>query len=362
MATTNKGLNQPAYDSPNWDVPLNANFGFIDAALGSTTAISVAGVPAAPVVLTSTQYQSASLSFTGLLGNNVTYQVPSGVGGSWAVFNGTTGAFTLTIDNVAVGASVVVPQGQSRIVFSDGTNIKFPNNYGTSGQVLYNDASGTTGDNDFTFASDILTVPRVRLGDGTALLPALSNGTSNDTGIWFPANNEIAISTDGSKRLAINASGAVALGTGTDYGTSGMAIKTAGSGAPAAWGFAGAVAIANQAASGTTVTFSGLTLTNYKILIAIMDDIGHSAGSDRQVVFGSVTLRASIGSGSQKSGLLAMHIISGAGMSAMGFSPGGDSEVTGFKAAYTAASTSVAFSLSGSGSFNNGTFYLLGVS
>lgn len=359
MATTNKSLNQPAYDSPNWDVPLNANFGFIDSALGSTTAISVAGVPAAPVVLTSTQYVAASLSFTGLLGNNVTYQVPSGVGGSWAVFNGTTGAFTLTIDNVAVGTSVVVPQGQSRIVFSDGTNIKFSNNYGTSGQVLFNDASGTTGDSDFTFASDILTVPRVRLGDGTALLPALANTTSNDTGVWFPANNEIAISTDGSKRLAINVSGAIALGASTDYGTSGMALKTLGSGAQAAWGYAGAVAIANQAASGTSVTFSGLTLTSYKFVTIVLSAVQNGAAGTRDITLDGVVIK-SVGAGVSVFGMASIHLLSGVGTSDVGGAAGGASESHGFGTSITTGSTSITVALS-AGSFSGGNIYLLGV-
>lgn len=143
MATTNKGLEQPAASSTNWDVPLNANFGYIDSALGGTTSKSVTGVSATPVVLTAAEYRSLILNFTGTLTANVTYQIPSGVGGEWIVVNSTTGAYTLTIDNVAVGASAVIPQGSRRLVYSDGTNV-YAVEGATAGTVTSVDVSGGT--------------------------------------------------------------------------------------------------------------------------------------------------------------------------------------------------------------------------
>lgn len=143
MPTTNKGLEQPAASSTNWDVPLNANFGYIDSALGGVTTKSVTGVTATPVVLTASEYRNLILNFTGTLTANVTYQIPSGVGGEWIVSNNTTGAFTLTIDNVAAGASVVVPQGFRQTVYSDGTNV-----YGVQGSGAVTSvgvSGGTTG-------------------------------------------------------------------------------------------------------------------------------------------------------------------------------------------------------------------------
>ena len=124
MATTNKDLEQPIANSTNWDVPLNANFGYIDAALGGNTTKNVTGVGTTPVVLTTSEYQNLILTFSGTLTANVTYQIPSGVGGQWIVRNGATGAFTLTIGNVAGGTSFVATQGSARTVYSDGTNIR----------------------------------------------------------------------------------------------------------------------------------------------------------------------------------------------------------------------------------------------
>lgn len=162
MATTNKGLEQPALNSTNWNTPLNANFGYIDASLGGVTTINVTGIGTTPVVLTLTQYQSLILNFTGTLTANVTYQMPSGVGGQWIVINGTTGAFTLTIDNVAAGASVVVPTGSRRTVFSDGTNVYTADNtvtsVGAAGNIATSDGTGLTGSTNFTYDGTRTTV------------------------------------------------------------------------------------------------------------------------------------------------------------------------------------------------------------
>lgn len=127
MATTNKGLEQPALNSTNWGTPLNDNFGYLDSALGGTTSKNVTGVGTTPVVLTTAEYRSLILNFTGELTANVTYQIPTTVGGDWIVVNGTTdgtgGPYTLTIGNSAGGASVVVAKASRQLVYSDGTNV-----------------------------------------------------------------------------------------------------------------------------------------------------------------------------------------------------------------------------------------------
>ena len=122
MATTNKGLNQPTIGSGSWGDPLNDNAGYLDAALGGVTTISVTGVTATPVPLTIAQYRNLIIKFSGVLTANVTYQVPSGVGGQWTVQNSATGAFTITIASLGGGTSSVL-SSSSAFVVSDGTNI-----------------------------------------------------------------------------------------------------------------------------------------------------------------------------------------------------------------------------------------------
>lgn len=125
MATTNKGMETPAFNSNvnTWDVPVNGNTNILDQALGSTTALNAAG-SVGTVLLTNTQYRSLILSVTGLMTGNARYNIPSGVGGQWVIVNGTTGAFTLTIGNAAGGTTVDCTQGKTTLVYSDGTNVR----------------------------------------------------------------------------------------------------------------------------------------------------------------------------------------------------------------------------------------------
>lgn len=367
MTTTNKALNQPAYDAPNWDVPLNANFGYIDAALGTTTSISVAGVPGTPQVLSTTQLQSASLSFSGLLGNDVNYQIPSGVGGFWSIFNSTTGSFTLTISSGGAGTSQIIPQGQSRFIFSDGTNIKFPNNIGASGQVIYNaGATGPSGDANFTYASSVLSAPRARLGDGTEALPALAATASTGTGWWFPGVGIAALSTAGVQRFRVNASGALATGTASNYGSSGQVLKTLGNAAQADWGWAGAVYLGTTSASNTFFTISGLTLTPYKFLIIAVSQFAHNSGATQEfsffdtVIGSAVIVQSNIGAGQKKSGMIAIELTSGVGMANMGLTGGGQSFATGFKSSVSKTTTSITISLTAN-TFADGNVALYGI-
>jgi hypothetical protein len=124
MTTTNKLLEQPAAGSLNWDVPLNANAGYIDAALGSSATITdTIGI----VTLAASQFRcmalkSTTLPFTG----NVTYVIPSGVGGQWIVKNQSDpdgDEFNLIIKNAANSTSVTIANGQTRTVWSDGVKV-----------------------------------------------------------------------------------------------------------------------------------------------------------------------------------------------------------------------------------------------
>lgn len=121
MATTTYlQLNQPAYNSSAWDVPLNANETILDNAFGGTTSVSLV---ASNVTLTSTQLQAMQLRFTGAISANITIYVPSGYYGRWTVTNATTGAFTLTIASAAGGTTYAVAQGYSSLICCDSTGV-----------------------------------------------------------------------------------------------------------------------------------------------------------------------------------------------------------------------------------------------
>ena len=124
--TTNKLLEQPAAGALNWDVPLNNNAGYIDAALGSfATITNTFGV----VTLSTSQFRCMGLkSTTLLLTGDVTYVIPSGVGGQWIVKNQSDPApagavFDVIVKNAASSTSVSIANGQTRTVWSDGTKV-----------------------------------------------------------------------------------------------------------------------------------------------------------------------------------------------------------------------------------------------
>lgn len=160
--STNKSIEKPANgDYVNtWNVPVNADWDIIDAALGGTTSLVVTGVTATPVVLTSTQYRPLILAISGVLTANVTYQIPSGVGGQWAVKNTTTGAFTVAIASLGGGASVAVTQGYNTQITCDGTNVALASTTpsgaaGSNTQIIYNNSGALAGSAFLTLASGL---------------------------------------------------------------------------------------------------------------------------------------------------------------------------------------------------------------
>lgn len=127
--TTNKNIEQPAHGAYNndWDVPVNANSGVIDTALGGNTVINVTGITGPFIAVTIGQYTPPSIEFVGTLSANLFYILPAGVGGTWTVLNATSGAFQLNW-NVAGGTSVLLPQGYRSICTSDSANMNLADN------------------------------------------------------------------------------------------------------------------------------------------------------------------------------------------------------------------------------------------
>lgn len=69
---------------------------------------SVVNITATTVTLTAAQYRATSIVFTGTLTANTVVTFPNT--GSWIVYNGTTGGFTLSANTVQVSTPVVIPQ------------------------------------------------------------------------------------------------------------------------------------------------------------------------------------------------------------------------------------------------------------
>lgn len=120
--TPNKGYTYPAHggDVNSWDAPLNTNFDTIDKNLGGSITVALTS---GTTVLSVADAQNAIYILTGALTGNCVVQWPA-VGSTYVVENNTTNSFTVTLQTAGLGNSVVIPQGATLEIYSDGNNMK----------------------------------------------------------------------------------------------------------------------------------------------------------------------------------------------------------------------------------------------
>ena len=180
--TTNKSIEKPGNGDyvNDWNVPVNADWDIIDKAFGGVQILNPTSVSGS-VTLTTTQYQApilivgASISSPATLTANVTYVIPSGIGGVWTVYNHTTGSFTITFASAGGGSSVILAQGYVTTIYSDGTNIVqasssfTPSTVPSGTNMLFYQAAAPTGWTQLTSVNDY----SVRIVSGTG---GITNG------------------------------------------------------------------------------------------------------------------------------------------------------------------------------------------
>jgi hypothetical protein len=135
MATPNKNLSTPTTGSlaNAWGPVLNANFTAIDAVVGGTQNVSITS---GNVTLSSSEALNLRYVLTGVLTGNRQLIWPA-VGGIYVVQNDCTGAFTVTLRTSASGDTVVIPQGATLTVSTDGTDMAAIDGAVASGQMVY---------------------------------------------------------------------------------------------------------------------------------------------------------------------------------------------------------------------------------
>lgn len=102
---------------------------------------SVAG--GSDVTLTTAEMANKVMEFTGILTANINV-IFAATPDVYYLKNSTTGSFTLTVKN-ASGTGVAIPQGASRIIVNDGTNIIFANDAGSGTVTAVNSGTGLSG-------------------------------------------------------------------------------------------------------------------------------------------------------------------------------------------------------------------------
>lgn len=179
--TTNKSLETPANGEyvDQWEVPLNADMNIIDAALGGVTGLNATSGSAN---LTTSQYQKLALNITGAISANVTYTIPSGIGGNWIVRNATTdasgGPWSVIIASGGGGTNVTLERSKNVMIWSDGTNIRnVDENVPSIGTVTSVGVSG--GSTGLTTSnSPVTTSGTITIG---GVLNVASGGTGSNT-------------------------------------------------------------------------------------------------------------------------------------------------------------------------------------
>lgn len=184
VTTTNKGFELPAELSPNWNVPLNANFEKIDTAIGGRSAITLGATTV--VTLTEDQYRCLTLVFSGTLVANTTCIIPDTVGGQWIVRNNTGSTFTLTLKSGSSDTGIELPRGGTRTVYAtpSGGVMRFADDIASSipaTAIAYSDGDQLTGSVDFFYDGSIVTVNREASAGGSPLNTLRLSRTTSGT-------------------------------------------------------------------------------------------------------------------------------------------------------------------------------------
>jgi len=278
--STNLQLVEPVTgtESGNWGYDINyGTTDYIDISIAGTNTITTD----ADVTLTQT---TGSTSGNNITGTTAQYYILNCTGARTAnrniiapaisktyyVINATTGGYAITIKKSA-GTGVTIPPGAAALVAYNGTDFQAINAItGTLGfadtnivasaqasvntyvqEIVQNTNSGTSASADFIVANNLSTATTY-YGDfginsstfsGTGSLSAANatyvTSTSGDLSLGTTTSNAIHLVINGSATdaMTINTSGAVAFNG--QYGTSGQALLSNGSGAVPTWGTAG---------------------------------------------------------------------------------------------------------------------------
>lgn len=134
-------------NSGTWGDKTNTNWNVIQQAVTGFEAISVAGGSQTTALVMSNATLSNArnmvLSFTGTITGNQTITIPDGIEKFYLLYNGTSGAFTVTFKTVS-GTGITLTQGNYCFAYSDGTNVY---------QVDHTNLSGTVGSNQIANAA-----------------------------------------------------------------------------------------------------------------------------------------------------------------------------------------------------------------
>jgi hypothetical protein len=286
--TSNKYLELPASGAyvGTWDIPVNADMTVIDTALGGYTVINPTGLPASTITLTPTQYRppnivfGTSLTAAATLTANLNYQLPSGVGGQWTIYNNTTGAYSITISSAGGGTSIQIAQGVRTLVVSDGTNVSFASTAATSGaggndtQIQFNSSGALTGSSNLTYNGTALALTGNMGVTGPGVFTgALSSSSLTVTGIGTFTGAVTASAFNGAVGTVTPSTGAFTTLTSTGGALNGtIGATTPNTGSFSAITLATALAVAQ---GGTGASTAAAAFANIAVATSLLATSGY---------------------------------------------------------------------------------------
>ena len=263
--TTNKDIEKPGNGDyvDTWNVPLNGDMTVVDYALGTAQSFNatagsqtLGSYDHSTKALATYSYIPLIINVTGAISANVTYTIPSGVGGQWIVYNTTTdatgGPWTVTFASGGGGASQVIARNAPIIIYSDGTNVRLaassPIPAGTN--MLFYQAAAPTGWTQVTTVND--RALRIVSGTGAGTGGTVSFSTMF-TGSYSTGSFTLTINEMPSHSHTINDPGHThAASTGTNFVAYGGGYTASGAG-----GFNPQPASINSATTGITINSTG---------------------------------------------------------------------------------------------------------
>lgn len=232
-----------------------------NAGLTNLTTLTSTATAAGTTTLTntSTYFQL----FTGTTTQTVVLPVTSTLATGWTfhIINNSTG--NLTVNSSGGNLVVTVLPGTTAMVTCIGTTLTTAADW-ESGLTDFSTATGT---GSVVLANDPVFSTGIRIGTGGTLAAGSIYSNSN-WGMYFQAKQAspalgdyVFTNSAGTIRMAINASGALGVGSTPDYGTSGQVLTSSGTGSAPTWGSPTVAALST--ATGSAPSYSARSWVNF---------------------------------------------------------------------------------------------------
>lgn len=114
MSVLGLTLQSTGSNNGTWGIVLNADFSIIGNRIASHVSVDCSG--SSDITVSAAQAQNKVHLLTGTLTGNIDYIMPD-ADGEYIIYNGTSGAFTLTVTDAHAGTGVTIPQGLASVVY-----------------------------------------------------------------------------------------------------------------------------------------------------------------------------------------------------------------------------------------------------